>query len=343
MHRGIIRSIVSVMWLSLGMVLTSESQTVSWEADNSIAWDNEFPELGYDIEWTSSLTSEWISSWSHLDGIIETNDLIQKPMPRFFRVVESRRSRMIPEIFTTPTGARNTVLLGNSLTDAPYDPEGKAYAHGLAMAIVAIDTNQNESSSESFVLVKQMEVPGIPISKHEHYIETSCAINSQARCKVCFQYDTGESACVENSTWFSIVTNVNPDVSLPVTNIAIYLKLDNFGFCSGAVVTERNDMLFGYNTNQVSSIVIWIPTITGTVTHTQLDIEELQSCPGSRFWYDLTDGVETARNHALGVKHPTSGLVTNPVSYRLYLSGTNLTTKCPSISSSVLTYWYDED
>jgi rhodanese-related sulfurtransferase len=106
---------ILVSWCQLQ---AQEVQLLSLSQNGILTWTNSSLNVTCRVEWASSATGPWHSSWESLTNIVVTNNVIEKAVPMFYRVVSTTPATLLnitPEeslaLITNNVGNTNFVIL----------------------------------------------------------------------------------------------------------------------------------------------------------------------------------------------------------------------------------------
>ena len=195
---------------------------------------------------------------------------------------------LVSETFSDTDGYNNLVNTGN--TKATFDTNKY-----MCSTLAETDDTATERTASTYALVKTIAVyPAVIGSKHTNEIKTNQTGHS-ADCKIKFIYEDDDFDEVEQSSYLSsffTVTYTCPEAIKKVKSVEVYIKNQGSSFRTD----EDTDKFYTISGTRI--IEIDLPTITGTITATQL----VANCPdretGDAVTYKLIDSA-SAEDDAL--------------------------------------------
>ncbi|NQU40338.1 MAG: hypothetical protein HQ523_10335 [Lentisphaerae bacterium] len=324
--------------VSLGCAALGQTpDIVAFQGNGVLTWSNALPNQAYEVQWASTLTGTWFSTWSFLDNVSSTSQIVRASVPMFYRVSTAPHIGLLTEIFSSQSGC-NAYVTTN--TDSSYDSFEREYHFGpVVSGSLAQNATEHDNSSSSYDLVKQFTDINALVHRTENQLSRDGISGDGSCCKVEYHYADAsieEAIECENAPYYEPHTYYNGQTDKIVDHIDIYLRGGNqHGY-------EKDDVVFGFTEKPSTMIELALPVLTGHVTHTLLNIEPLRRDVGDRIEYEIYDGVTTESNLLTNTKNEIVNLSTNPTLLRVVLfpSPANPLPKTPAIKSLSFSYWY---
>lgn len=310
---------------------------VALQGNGTLIWFNTIHDQAYEVQWAPALTGGWFTTWSFLDCISTTSQIVSASVPMFYRVCRAPHVGLLTEIFSSPSGC-NAYVTTN--TDSTYDGLERTYHFGpVVSGPLTQDMNEHDNSSSAYLLVKQFTNINAFVHRTENQLRRDGISGNAACCKVVYVYAdeaTYEAFECEYAPYYLPHTYSNAHADKKVASINVFLQGGNqHGY-------EQEDVVFGFVEKSSVMIELELPVVTGQVTYTQLNVEASRRDPGDRIAYELFDGATTQSNLLTNAKNEVATLATNPTLLRVMLcpAETNATPKTPAVKSVSLLYWY---
>lgn len=268
---------------------------------------------------------------------------------------------LITDTFSDSDGYKNTVSTGT--TTATYDAGAKKYKRVGASGGTDSHTWQTmnstgtETQKEGFRISAVQNCNIVSFTKHASCTATKGYLEDASHTVLTSATFSGDVctfptpyAITTGTTYFLTLDNNGSNFTNRYTGGTTYPSAKTYiswtgGLYHGAIdPSDAFDILnatFSIGTNTTQIVVITLPTISGTVTHTEL----VCNCPdretGDAVTYKLKNATQSDDTLALNTKNALTNLTTNPTGIEIQLvpkSGSPTTGK-PSAKSYALKLW----
>jgi hypothetical protein len=199
MNIKLIKNIIALLLLT-SMLYAQETEITSFSHQGKIMWSNSASYGFSTVEWASSLTSQWHSSWEDLYSIPVTNETMSADVPMFYRVQwHSNRVSIISEdqIIGVSDGAtvtfsgtlsntvivKGSILVSDSEVQTLSDPNGDGTLSGGSGGTIDYQTGEISAtfsfpSAASNNIVVSYDYYNVPVNLKFESLGTASGTNA---------------------------------------------------------------------------------------------------------------------------------------------------------------------